>query len=114
MRKLVTKDVFAALRLVQKSGLKEQLVPVIEKLAENPESIERSGIIGVLTIVEVFTDNKCENLIYEWLASPFETTPKKVGEMELEEFMDKLTELVEGNDLHNFFTSLLRLISAKH
>lgn len=113
MRKVVTTDVFSALRLVQKSGLKEQLVPLIEKLAKDPESIERSGILGILTLIEVFADNKCERLIYEWLAGPCECTPKEVANWDLDELSKNLTLLAEGNNLRNFFTSLSGLISTK-
>lgn len=114
MRKIKTTDVFNALRLVQKSGLKEQLVPVIEKLAKNPDSLERSGIYGFLTIVEVFSEASCEALIYEWLSGPCECKPKEIANWELDELAMHLTELAEGNDLRNFFTALSSLISRKH
>lgn len=106
MRKLKTADVFEALRLVQRSGLKDQLVPIIEKFAKNPEEVQKAGIIGVLTIVEVFADNRCEHLIYEWLARPFECTPEEVENWELSELTDNITALGKENDLRAFFTAL--------
>lgn len=113
MRKIVTTDVFSALRLVQKSGLKDKLVPVIENLAKNPESVERSGIIGFLTIIEVFAENSCEQMIYEWLAGPFECKAKEIANMELDELAKRLEQLAEANNIRSFFTSLSRLITKK-
>lgn len=113
MRKLTTTDVFSALRLVQKSGLKDKLVPVIEDLAKKGETVERSGIMGILTLVEVFAEEKCENLIYEWLAPICECKAKDFKTMPPDEFIQKLIELKEDNNLQNFFTYLSRLLSPK-
>lgn len=113
MRKVMTTDVFSALRLVQKSGLKEQLVPLIEKIAKEPENLEHAGIMGFLTLVEVFADNKCERMIYEWLAGPCECTAKEIASWDLDELSKNLTLLAEQNNLRNFFTSLSGLISTK-
>ena len=113
MRKLKTLDVFEALRLVQKSGLKDQLVPLIERFAKKPEEVQKAGILGVLTLIEVFADNKCEDLIYKWLAGPFECDPDEVRNMELDDLATKLKELTEENDLRNFFTVLSGLLGRK-
>ena len=113
MRKLKTLDVFEALRLIQKSGLKDQLVPLIERFAKKPEEVQRAGILGILTLIEVFADNKCEDLIYKWLAGPFECDPDEVRNMELDELAGKLQELAEGNDLRSFFTVLSQLAGPK-
>lgn len=111
MRKIKTVDVFEALRLVQKSGLKEELVPVIEKLAN--ETVEHAGIMGFLTLVEVFADAKSEKLIYEWLAKICECSPKEIAEWDLDTLATNMNTLAEENDLRNFFTSLSGLISKK-
>lgn len=113
MRKLKTVDVFEALRLIQRSGLKDELVPLIERFAKAPESLERVGITGALTVIEVFADNKCERLIYTWLSGPFECTPEDVGEMELTQLADNLKILEEENDLRYFFTTLSGLTGKK-
>lgn len=114
MRKIVTTDVFSALRLIQKSGLKEKLVPVIENIAKNPDSLEHTGIIGFLTLIEVFADSGCENMIYEWLSGPCECSPKKIASWSLDELSNNLNELAENNNLASFFHSLSGLISRKH
>jgi len=113
MRKLVTTDVFEGLRLIQKSGLKDELVPVIENLAKDPKSLERAGIIGILTVIEVFANAKAEHLIYEWLAGPFECTPEEIGAWDLGTLANNLQALTEANDLRNFFTVLSGLLTRR-
>ena len=113
MRKLKTTDVFEALRLVQKSGLKDQLVPIIEKYAKEPTAVERAGITGILTVVEVFAEKKCENLIYEFLARPFECSGADVGDWDLEQLATNLEALAAENDLPRFFGSLSGLLKKK-
>ena len=113
MRKLKTTDVFEALRLIQKSGLKQQLVPVIEQIANEGLSMERAGITGILTVFEVFAEKKCEDLIYQFLAGPFCCTPKEVGDWDLDTLAANLTKLAEENNLRSFFTSLSGLIKRK-
>ena len=102
------------MRLIQKSGLKEQLVPVIEKMAKDTESLEKNGIIGILTFVEVFSTEGCEKLIYDWLSGPWEMKSKDIADLDLNDFMDTLNEFAEENDFRNFFTQFSQLISAKH
>jgi len=114
MRKIVTTDVFSALRLIQRSGLKEKLVPVIENIAKSPDSLEHTGILGFLTLIEVFAESGCENMIYEWLSGPCECKPKDVASWSLDELSENLTKLAENNNLRCFFQSLSGLISKKH
>ena len=113
MRKLVTTDVFRACRIVTKSGLKEKLLPLIKRIGENEMTVEDVGINGILTVLEVVTDEGCERLIYDWLAGPFEMTAQEVANLELDAFIASLTQLSEENDLKNFFTALFKLISKK-
>lgn len=111
MRKLVTTDVFEALRLVKKSGLKEELAPLIKDIAQKGTSAIDSGIMGILTVVEIFAENKCEQMIYGLLAGPFEMKPEEVAGLELDVLAEKLEQLGKENDIRRFFTVLSGLLS---
>lgn len=112
MRKINTADVFEAMRLIQKSGLKDKLVPVIKNLSGQEDPLD-VGITGVLSMVEVFAESKCEKMIYDWLAGPLEVEAKSIAEMDLGQLADSLEALGRDNDLKRFFTVLSGLISKK-
>ena len=112
MRKINTADVFEAMRLIQKSGLKEKLVPVIKGLSGQEDTID-VGITGILSVIEVFAESSCENMIYEWLAGPLEVEAKSIAAMDLGQLADSLETLGKENDLKRFFTVLSGLISKK-
>jgi len=56
MRKIMTKDIFMAMRVIKKSGMKQELIPLVQKAAE--AGIEQIGIEGILTVIEVLSENK--------------------------------------------------------
>ena len=113
MRKLQTRDVFNALRLIKKADLKEQLKPVIALAAEGELKVDDIGIEGMLTVIEIFSAAKSEQAIYEFLAEPFEMTPEEVGGMDLGSLTECFDRLAKENDLKNFFTILQGLITKK-
>ena len=112
MRKIQTKDIFAAMRIVKKSGMKQQLIPLIEKAA-GAEDVAQIGIEGFLTVMEVLSENNAERAMYEVLAGPFELTAGEVETLELDELASMLAELGEQNNLRNFFKALWGLITSK-
>lgn len=112
MRKIQTKDIFSAMRIVKKSGMKQQLIPLIEKAA-GAEDVAQIGIEGFLTVMEVLSENNAERAMYEVLAGPFEMTAREVETLELDELASMLGELGEQNNLRNFFKALSGLITSK-
>ena len=111
MRKIMTKDIFAAMRIIKKSGMKQRLIPLIEKAAE--KDVAEVGIEGILTVVEVVSETGSEKALYEVLAGPFEMTPQEVESMEMDKFTEMLTELGEQNNIRNFFKAVSGLITSK-
>lgn len=111
MRKIITTDVFKALRLIQKSGLRDKLTDVVKEIAAGDMEVEKAGIMGMLAVLEVFSEEKCEHLIYEWLAGPAEKEAEEIAQLELSDLADLLDRLSEENDIRNFFTVLSRLMS---
>lgn len=111
MRKLKTTDVFATMRIIKKTGMKEDLIPLIKKAtAENLEDI---GIEGFLTIIEILSEKNSEKAIYEVLAGPFEMTAKEVENLELDELAKLLEQLGNENNVKNFFKALSSVITSK-
>lgn len=114
MRKLKTPDVFSAVRIITKSGLRERLIPLLKRISESGDlDVANVGIDGILTVLEVVSEESCEKAVYKWLAGPFEMEPDDVAGLELTEMAEKLTQLKEENDLQYFFTVLYKLISKK-
>jgi len=111
MRKIKTADVFLGMRLIQRSGLKEKLVPVIKGISD--EDITSVGILGFLSVLEVFGENSCEHLIYELLSGPLERSPEEISNMDLAELSDNLEMLGKENDLKHFFSVLSGLLSKR-
>lgn len=113
MRKLQTKDIFQALRLIKKANLKEEIKPVLSLAASGEMAVQDVGIEGVLSIIEIFTEKKAEAAIYEFLSGSFEVSPGEVEAMELAELAGNLKRLAQENDLKVFFTALQGLITKK-
>lgn len=113
MRKLQTKDIFQALRLVKKSNLKEELKPVLEKAATPGIDIQDIGIDGIMTVMEALVEKKSEEALYEFFSGPFEMEPKDIAEMSLEELVRNMERLAEENNLKVFFTRLAGLTTKK-
>lgn len=113
MRKLQSSDVFNALRVIKKAGIKSEIKPVIATVAKGGMSIEDVGIEGVLTVIEIFAEKKSEQAIYDVLAGPFEMEPKDVEKLELDDLIDKLQQLASENDLKRYFTVLAGMIGKK-
>lgn len=115
MRKIITTDVFEAMRLIQRSGLREELVPLIKKIAEEKEAdLVDSGILGFLSVLEVFSRKECERLIYELLSGPLEKSADDIASMDLDELGDNLQALAKENNLQRFFIVLSGLLTKKH
>lgn len=110
MRKLQTKDVFAAMRIIKKANMREEIKPFIKLASEGSINIEDIGIEGILGLIETFVEKNAENAIYEVLAGPFEVKPDEVASMELNTLKENLEALAKENNLKVFFTSLVGLI----
>lgn len=113
MRKLNTADVFAVARVIRASGMRDQLLPIIQKAAEETKAAEdkkamdavlsRIGINGFLTVLEALAEQKSEAAIYEVLAGPMECSSEDVEKMPLEDLLPMLRQIAEENRLKDFF-----------
>lgn len=113
MRKIQTQDVFATMRAIKKANLKEEIKPILKKVSNEGLAIEDAGLEGVLGLIEIFAEKKSEQIIYDVLAGPFETTAEEIGTMDLIILANNLETLSKENDLKRFFTLLAGLITKK-
>lgn len=103
MRKLKTADVFVALRAIKSAGLREELKPVLSRAASGEMSVEDVGIDGFLSLLEMLSERKAEQAIYEVLAGPIEVEAKAVADMDLPDLAACLKQIAQENDLKSFF-----------
>lgn len=112
MKKLQTRDIFAALRIVKAAEMREALKPVLQKVSAGKDSAEDIGIEAILTVLESVSGTKAENAFYAFLASPLEMSADEVATLPLNDFMACLKELAKENDLAGFFGQLSNLMSS--
>lgn len=113
MRKLQTKDVFNAMRLIKKANVREEIKPIIKLAAEGSLGVVDIGIEGILTVFEIFSEKKAEDAIYEFLCEPLEIGKEELESLELMELAEKLEEFAKENDIKAFFTILSGMITSK-
>jgi len=103
MRKLNGGDVFVALRALRAVDLKEVAKTEDEKKAANAALFE--------ALIKNVTDEKTEDLVFTFLAGPFEKeNAAGVRAMDLDELGECLERLAEENDLKLFFERVKRMI----
>ena len=88
MRPLITSDVFAAVRIIRASGMREELKQLIRRALESDTPAESVGIEGFLVIAEAMAEKKSEDAIYEFLAGPFEITPGEVAALPVDKLLE--------------------------
>ena len=111
MRKLITSDVFNALRIIKKSNLKDELKPYLRLAAEGTLNVEDVGIETILGLMEIMSEQRSEGAIYEFLAGPFEMDPEDIAGLDLNSLVSLLGQLAKENDLKVFTKAASGLIS---
>lgn len=111
MRKLITSDVFNMLRIIKKSNLKEELRPYFRLAAEGTLNIQDIGIETILGLMEIMSEQRSEDAIYEFLAGPFAMNPEEVAKLDLDTLVNLLSQLAKENDLKVFMKAVSGLIS---
>lgn len=106
MRALNTADVFAAVRIIRASGMREELKQLIRRALESDSPAESVGIEGFLIIAEAMAEKKSEQAIYEFFSGPFELEPEGVAALSINQLLENITELLKGCNLKSFFKSV--------
>lgn len=113
MRKLQTQDVFAAVRLVERSGMKDRLASLIAGIAKGEADVQRVGLVGIMEAVFALGSTTAENDFYRFLAGPFEMKPDEVKTLDLNELTANLEALEKDGGLKRFFGFVSSLLSKR-
>lgn len=113
MRKLNGGDVFVALRALRAVDLKETAAAFTDKVktAKTEEEEKAANMALFEALIKNVTDEKTENLVFSFLAGPFEKkNAAAVRAMDLDELGECLEKLAAENDLKLFFERVKRMI----
>ena len=120
MRKLVSKDLFAALRVVKEVGVKDQLkemADVITQAKESGEDLEKKqrelGVELILGVLANCGTERAERAFFAFLSGPLEIPEEELREMDLLEFGELVKTFIDSIDREawrSFFDSLSDLI----
>ncbi|PKM71293.1 MAG: hypothetical protein CVU92_09160 [Firmicutes bacterium HGW-Firmicutes-17] len=127
VRKLNTADLFEFMRMVKRTGVKDELkkiaknIPKKDKqpklaLVENEEAEKTEivteklsqaevGIDLAFSVMEIFANKKAEDEIYAFIARPFQCAPEEVGENDLMDTIEKLKDVADAQKWASFFKS---------
>ena len=104
MRKLKTADLPAFCRCIKRIGVKDE-VKALAQNANKLSDIWAAGFDLVWQLFDLATEKNGETEIYKFLAGPFEMTPDEIADLELTDFIEKIKQLAEENNLTAFFKS---------
>ena len=102
MRKLKTSDIPVLCRCLKKLGVKEQFRTIAQE-ADSMKDAWNRGFDLIWGLFDAATEKTGESTIYEFLAGPFEMTPKDVKNLDLDTLFSNLKQLAEENNLGTFF-----------
>lgn len=104
MRKLKTSDIPSFCRCLKRLGVKDK-IQNIAKEADRAKDVWDKGFDVIWSIFDLATEAEGENVLYEFLAGPFEMTAQEVADLDLEMLFDNLKQLAAENNLTAFFKS---------
>ena len=113
MRNLETQDIFNAVRLLNKIGVREEIKEVA-KQAEEKESKKSRFDLGfdfIFGIIEKATEENAEDEIYKFIANIFECEPEEVRKMKpikLMKDLEKVADLEEWKDFFGYVKGLMK------
>ena len=116
MRTLKSKDLFAALRVVREVGIKDEMRRMAELVNSGKIGTKEQTEVGLELLMNILANcgtESAEKAFFAFLSSPMEIAPEELREMELEEFAEKMKELIQTVDVDHwrgFFHSLAELI----
>jgi len=127
VRKLNTADLFEFMRMVKRTGVKDELKKVAKNMpkkekqpklalveneaAEKPEVVPEKpsqaevGIDLAFSVMEIFSNQNAEDEIYKFIARPFQCTPEEVAENDLMDTIEKLKDVADAGKWASFFKS---------
>lgn len=122
LRKLTSKDIFPMVKLISKFGIdefKKCLDPkIIKDLVDETGGIkgdQLTSIVGmniVFDIASIVMTNlgKCENEIYDFLASVSNLKRKEIEKMSPAEFAQIIVDFIQKEEFKDFFGVVSKLV----
>lgn len=117
MRKLCLMDAFAVARIIKTAELRQEIVAFATEMQTRNEAgdtgmnVEKIGFEFIITLISAAANTKVEEEIYKLYANIKDCDPDEVKKLSFEEVKADITQLIEENDLKNFFQSASSLIS---
>jgi len=115
MRGLQTSDLFSAIRVLTKIGVREEIKAIAKQAEENKGNINQFdlGFDLMLGIIEKAAEQKAEIEIYRFIADLFDCAPDEVRTMHPVKMFNKLLEVANVEEWKDFFGYVRRLIMKK-
>lgn len=112
MRNLETSDIFAAVRLLNKIGVREEIREVAKQAEENKSNKIRfdMGFDLMFGIIEKAASENAEKEIYKFIADLFECEWEDVRKMNPIELFKNLEKVANFEEWKNFFDYVKRLM----
>lgn len=113
MRNLETQDIFAAVRLLSKIGVREEIKEVARQAEENKTKTVRFdlGFDLFFGVLEKATEKNAEDEIYKFIANLFECEPEEVRKMKpikLIKDLEKVANIEEWKDFFGYVKGLMK------
>ena len=115
MRNLQTKDLFSAIRVLNKIGVREEIKDVAKRADEskNQKTKIDMGFDLLFGILEKATQKQAETEIYNFIADIFECGADEVSTMNPVELFSKLEEAACFEEWKSFFKHVAALMKKK-
>lgn len=119
MRNLNGHDVFMALRVLKKVGVKDELIELATymnrvadgKAAVTAEKQEKVGARLIFGLLSNAGDESTEKAVFEFLAGPLESTPQELADRDLLDLCEDVDKYIASIDRERW-TAFFRSLSA--
>ena len=110
MRELQTSDIFAFIRLINKTGIKEELKERVLAINEAKDiNMESFGYDILSLMLEKASEPKVEKELYSFFGNIFEMKEEEVKTMDAIEFLANVTKVASIERWRDFFQSVAKL-----
>lgn len=103
-RKLLTKDVFTVVRIINAMGIKDEIKNMrnIRKVKGNEEEV---GALFGYVLLKGLENEDNEAMIYDFLGDVAHMNPDEIKNQEIEGTIDLFLQISKENNLQHFFKS---------
>lgn len=110
MRKLNTRDLFSAARLIKKLDIKNEAQEILINSNREGKDNTEIGINLMFLIIDKVANQEVESEFYKFLAGPLELDEKEVGNINPIELFKNIKEIASGDEFKAFFENVATLM----